>query len=232
MTPSPVRPSVVMRMLERIEPFDDRLRRFLSHEDEVPLTLLVWAQNYLLPQVRMASDNSFENLVFLITHAFIQAFSEKVLGRRGPTATSYFLESFMDEVESDRQFSRVSDEIHEMRNVMAHQLFSSRTHDIAFDYGMAEGWRRDQNLLRLNPNVYAEQFIAAVDGGRAWSWKDFIKVEDRVKLKYQFVRDWLDLPKTDAIRQAVDRLAALTTPQDIEAAGAAIAAQITHRYGL
>ncbi len=214
-----------------MESFDDRLRRFLSHEDEVPLTLVVWAQNLLLPQVRVAKDHKLDNLTFLSVHAFVQTFSEKALGMQGRAATKYFLQSFMDGAVFDRQFSHVSDEIHEMRNVMAHQLFSSRTHDIALDYTMAEGWRRDQILL-INPDVYAEQFIAAVDGGRLWQWKNFVTREQRIKQKYLFVRDWLDLPKKDAIWQGIEHLAALTNLQDIETTAGAVDVQIKQRYNL
>lgn len=215
-----------------MEPLTDRLRRFLAHEDEVPVTLLVWAQNCLLPQVRVAKDNRFDNLTFLSIHAFIQTFSEKALGKQGREATRYFLQSFMDDAVPNRQFSQVSDEIHEMRNVMAHQLFSSRTHDLALDYIMAEGWRRDQTVLRINPDVYAEQFIAAVDGGRLWQWKDFVTHEQRIKQKYLFVRDWLNLPKKDSVWQAVDQLMTLTILHDIQRAAAAVDVQINHRYSL
>jgi hypothetical protein len=215
-----------------MESFDDRLRRFLSHEDEVPLTLLVWAQNLLLPQVRVAKENHLDNLTFLSTHAFLQTFSEKALGIQGRAATKYFLQSFMDDTVSNRQFSQVSDEMHEMRNVMAHQLFSSRTHDVALDYTMPEGWCRDETLLRINPDVYAQQFIAAVDGGRLWYWKNFVTREQRIKQKYLFVRDWLDLPKKDGISQAIDQLTALTTLQDTQNAAAAVDAQINERYSL
>ncbi len=215
-----------------MEPFRDRLRRFLSNEDEVPLTLLLWAQNFLLPQVRVAKKNRLDNLIFLSTHAFIQTFSEKALGKRGRAATRYFQQSFMDEPVPSRQFSQVSDEIHEMRNVMAHQLFSSRTHDIALDYTMADGWRREQTLLRINPDVYAEQFIVAVDGGRLWQWKNFVTHEQRIKQKYLFVRDWLNLPMKDSISQAVDQLVTQTTLQDIQKAAAAIDVQINQRYNL
>lgn len=215
-----------------MEPFSDRLRRFLSHKDEVPLTLLVWAQNLLLPQVRVAKENRLDNLTFLSTHAFIQTFSEKALGKQGRAATRCFLQSFMDDAVPNRQFSQVSDEIHEMRNVMAHQLFSSRTHDIALDYTMAEGWLRDQTILRINPDVYAEQFITAVDGGRLWQWKNFVTHEQQIKQKYLFVRDWLDLPKRDAVWQAVDQLVTLTTLEDIQRTATAIDVRINQRYKL
>lgn len=66
-----------------MESFDDRLRRFLGSEDEVPLTLILWAQNLLLPGVRVARAKRLDNLLFLSTHAFIQTFSEKALGKLG-----------------------------------------------------------------------------------------------------------------------------------------------------
>ena len=215
-----------------MEPFNDRLRRFLAHEDEVPLTLLLWAENLLLPQLRVAKEKQLENLMFLGTHTFIQTFSEKVLGRQGRAATKYFLESLMDEAPPRRQFSRISDELHELRNVMAHQLFSSRTHEIAIDYTMAEGWRRDQAILRVNPDVYAEQFISAVDGGRLWKWRNFVTADQRLKQKYLFVRDWLDLRKTDPIWQTIETLTTLASIQDIQNAAAAIDVQMSQRYGL
>lgn len=116
---------------------------------------------------------------------------------------------------------------------MAHQLFSSRTHNIALDYAMTEGWCHDQALLRINPEVYAEQFVAAVGGGgRLLQWKSFVTHEQRIKQKYLFIRDWLDLPKKDAIWQAVDQLATLTALQDIQRAAAAIDVQINERYKL
>ena len=215
-----------------MESFDNRLRRFLGSEDEVPLTLILWAQNLLLPQVRVAKEKRLDNLLFLSTHAFVQAFSEKALGKRGREGTNCFLRSFMDGPDPSNQFSQVSDELHEMRNVMAHQLFSSRTHDIALDYTMAEGWRRETALLRINPDIYADQFVAAVDGGRLWRWRDVIAREHRIVQQYRFVRDWLDLPKKDPIAQAVDRLADLATLEDIEAAITAIRVEITQRYNL
>src|SRR6476620_6032316 len=142
-----------------MESFENRLKRFIGNEREIPLTLIVWAQNCLLPQIQIAKEEQLDNLIFLSTHAFIQTFSDHVLGKSGPDGTKYFLQSFMDGSSPGDQFSLISAELHEMRNVMAHQLFSSRTHDMALDYRMHEGWRRDGLILLVNPVVYAQQFI-------------------------------------------------------------------------
>jgi hypothetical protein len=119
-----------------------------------------------------------------------------------------------------------------MRNVMAHQLFSSRTHDIAINYTMDEGWRQDEDLLHVNPEIYAEQFITSIDGGRLWQWRNFVTDEQLAKQKYLFVRDWLDLPNGDVIAQAIGQLKVLATLADIQKAAAAIDLQICQRYGI
>jgi hypothetical protein len=216
-----------------METFANRLRRFaLGSPSEIPLTLLAWAQNILLPQVQMAKQHRMETLVFLSTHAFIQTFSEKVFSKHGPSATKYFLETFMDEHTTVRQFSLIAAELHEMRNVMAHQAFSSRTHDMAFNYRMLEGWKRDAGLLHINPDVYAEQFITTINGGRLWKWERFVTPEQLLKQKYVFIRDWLDLPKTDTIAKAITHLESLTTLQDIQGAEVTVKSLISQQYGL
>lgn len=52
----------------------------------------------------MAKENRLDNLMFLSTHAFIQAFSEQALGKKGREATRYFLQLFMDDAVPNRQF--------------------------------------------------------------------------------------------------------------------------------
>jgi hypothetical protein len=180
----------------------------------------------------MAKQHRMETLVFLSTHAFIQTFSENVLGKRGESATKYFLETFMDEHTTASQFSLIAADLHEMRNVMAHQAFSSRTHAMAFNYHMPEGWKRDTGLRHINPNVYAEQFITAIDGGRLWKWERFVTPEQLLKQKYVFVHAWLNLPKTDDIAKAITQVKSLTTLQDIQAAEVEVKRLISQRYGL
>jgi hypothetical protein len=138
----------------------------------------------------------------------------------------------MDGHTPEEQFSLISKELHEMRNVMAHQLFSSRTHNIALDYRMPEGWRHDGDLLHLNPNLYAQQFIDAVDGGRLWKWDQFVSAEQLIKQKYRFVAKWLDLPKSDAIAQKILQLIGLTKMADIQTAAKAVNGEVYLRYGL
>jgi len=216
-----------------MESFEDRLRRFLNGtEDEIPYTLISWGQNFLLPQLKIAKKHALDNLIFLGTHAFIQTFSEKVLGKAGLSATKFFLQSFMDGPSQDQQFSMIADEIHEMRNVMAHQLFSSQTHGIGLNYRMSEGWKRAQDVLHVNPVVYADQFEAALDGGRLWNWERFTTKETSIKQKYLFIRDWLALSKSDQISLLIKQLEPASTMQAIQPTETQIKQMISTRYNL
>ena len=84
---------------------------------------------------------------------------------RGPAGTKFYLENFVDGDTEDRKFSLISDDIHEMRNVMAHQWWSSSTHDVALNHEMPEGWKLAGDILHINPIIYAEQFARAFEKG-------------------------------------------------------------------
>jgi hypothetical protein len=200
-----------------METFENRLRRFLNTGgEEIPLTLLVWGQNTLLDQLKIVRQHHLDDLIFLSIHAFMQTFSETVFDKAGLSAPEFFLSSFMDGTENDKQFSLIAPDIHEMRNVMAHRVFSSRTHNMAINYTMAEGWKKDQGLLHVNPEVFASQFEGALNGGRLWKWRKFTSNEDTVRQKYRFICRWLDLPKSDLIAQQIATLTKATTMQEIE----------------
>ncbi|MFZ0285181.1 MAG: hypothetical protein WAL32_08110 [Terriglobales bacterium] len=215
-----------------MESFEDGLRRFLSAEREAPLTLLVWGQNVLLHQLGIVREKKFEDMIFLSTHAFIQAFSEIALGKVGRSATLFFLKEFMDGAKEGQRFSLIGDEIHEMRNVIAHQVFSSRTHRIAIDYTITDGWKKEPNLLHINPEIFALQFEAALNGGRLWKWHKFVTKEDAVKRQYSFVCNWLDLPKSDPISRHIATLEKATTIEEIRRLEKPVKQEIEVRYNL
>jgi hypothetical protein len=123
-----------------MESFKQRLKRFVDQgELEIPGWLTVSMQNYILPEIQHAKENRLFQLVFLGTHSIIQTVSEKLFDVRGPDGTKFYLESFVDGDTKDRKFSLISDDIHEMRNVMAHQWWSSSTHDVALNHEMPRG---------------------------------------------------------------------------------------------
>ncbi len=200
-----------------MESFEARLKRFTdSSEHEIPLTILNSVTNFFLPEIQVAKEKSLDRLIFLGIHATIQTVSEKIFGKRGLEGTRFYLKHFVDGSTQDRQFSLISDDIHEMRNVVAHQWLSSRTHDIAINYAMPEGWKLDPNLLHINPDIYAEQFLASFGrGGPIWTYRQLVSDQELTIRKYQFIKDWLHLNKQSAIAQAIKTLETCTTTQDI-----------------
>ncbi len=217
-----------------MELFEDRLRRFVTgNVCEIPSYLLSAIASFVLPEIRTAKDNKLDYIIFLSTHAVIQTVGEKIYGKKGESCTKFYLENFVDQLANDRKFSLISREIHEMRNVLAHQLVSGETHKIAFNYTISEGWKRDSDLLHINPEIYAEEFIGAFEtGGRIWNYDRLISADELRLKKYYFLKDYLGLDKKDRITIEVRKLASCVDPSDIERQEAAIKELIICRYGL
>jgi hypothetical protein len=217
-----------------LEQFEKRLARFLTGgPEELFGTLLLSLQNGLVRQVGEA-PKQFDSLAILGNHAVLQTVAEKIFNKKGRAATQFYLQHFVDQDGSDRQFSAISDEIHEMRNVQAHQWFARKHHDLAFNYVMNEGWKRDGATLHLNPAIYFRQFREAYDGPSAQIW-DYEKLTTAESLRVQyfrFLRDWLDLPKGDAVRVEIEKLDASWSLASIEADGQRISEMIEKAYGL
>ncbi|HEV7489103.1 MAG TPA: hypothetical protein VGQ65_25815 [Thermoanaerobaculia bacterium] len=215
-----------------MEDWQERLARYLDGRAvNIFGWMTIWAQNELLPQIAAVNKPNFETLLFLGTHSFIQAFMESVYDLRGLAGTKAFLERFMDESSSSNQFSLIAREVHEMRNVLAHQLYAIHTHHIAYDYRLAGGWERRSAMLHINPVVYGRQFGAALDGGRLTKWRKWTTPESLTVQKWRFIIRWLGLPKTDPLAQAVKALLSLT-PDQIARGTPAIRKMFAAKYGV
>jgi len=163
-----------------MESFEKRLKRFsTSSLDEVPLTILNSIANFFLPELRLAKEYKLDRLIFLGTHAIIQTVSERLFRKRGPKGTRFYFESFVDGSTYDTKFSLVSDSIHAMRNVYAHQWISTRTHNITIDYRTVEGWKKEADGLHINPDIYAQHFLDGFGmGERIWNWDQMMTHKD------------------------------------------------------
>jgi hypothetical protein len=216
-----------------MESFKDRLRRYTVGDD---LEIFGWMtgmmQNYTLRELRIASEKGLYQCVFLCSHAIIQTISESMFDKRGIDGTRFYLENFVDESVKDRKFSLITEEIHEMRNVIAHQGYSSLQHNIDFNDEMAEGWKEVSNIVYINTTIYAEQFTKAFEGGAQVLLYLQLPVEERIKRKYSFIRKWLGLEKTNKIAQAIKKLLDSATIQDIHTQEEDVTKMIFQEYGL
>jgi hypothetical protein len=65
----------------------------------------------------------------------MQMVSENMFDLTGLDGTKSFLSHYVDGADNDRKFSLVADEIHSLRNVLAHQGYSSLQHRVeTFQY--------------------------------------------------------------------------------------------------
>jgi hypothetical protein len=216
-----------------METFDERLARYLdSRPANIFGWMTLWAQNELVPQIKLVNRSGAEILLFVGCHTFVQAFMEKTYGIKGTTATHKFLSRFMDGASQNDMFSVVSAEIHGMRNVMAHQIYSAATHNIAFDYRLKVGWDRIGNDLHVNPRVFGHQFIAALDGGRLSKWRKWTTPDLLLRQKWRFIADWLDLKPKDPLRIAVESFAKLTSSSALISGEKALRQKFGAKYGV
>ncbi|SRR6266852_5663476 len=216
-----------------MQPFLTRLKEYLEgDETEIFLRMKMWAQNELEPQVNLVNKPGYETALFLVTHGFVQTFMEKVYDLKGPSATHEFLRRFIDGAKKKDKFSHISGDIHEMRNVMAHQLYSSKTHDIALDFTIATGWDTISGRLHVNPKIYGDRFRDAIDGGRLTTWRKYINRIALTRQKYRFITAWLGLHKTDTLRQQIETLVALPNLTAIRKVEKPLRKAFRARYGV
>ena len=217
-----------------METFEDRLRRFLfGAVREIPLTLLSSIANFFLPQIQEAGKQRLEYPVLLSTHAIIQIVAEQIFGQHGPPGTEFYLRQFVDTATPNRTYSAIYTDIHAFRNVIAHRWMSGGGHLLAIDYTISGGFEKRGPHLHFNPAIFLEDFSAGFDpGGRIWGYQKLTTDDDLLIRKYEFIADWLKLPKKDPIRPQIDALRAQTPGPGRSAIENAIQADIATRYSL
>src|SRR3977135_4378721 len=178
-----------------MESFKKRLKRYTDNDDlEIFGWLTVYLHNSYWGEIHTAKENRLYNCVSLLTHALIQMISENMFGFRGKDGTRSYLENFVDGDTQDTKFSLVTDEIHNARNVMAHQGYSSLQHRVEyFADDLAEGWKKDADTVLINPKLYAERFEPAFSQGSHVEKYRQLTDEVRTVRKYQYIRQWLRL---------------------------------------
>jgi hypothetical protein len=89
-----------------------------------------------------------------------------------------FLETFVDGDTDDTKFSLVAGDIHNWRNILAHQWLGSMGHKIEYDYQTSLGWERRGEMLIINPKIYCESYLKAFSaGGKIWKYNSIFTPE-------------------------------------------------------
>jgi hypothetical protein len=217
------------------ETFEQRLKRYTDQPATDSLGwLTVMLQNYHAVELRLARENKLYHCVYLLAHSIIQTVSETMFGLTGLAGTRFFLENFADGASEDLKFSRIAAEIHDVRNIIAHRGYSKTQHEVQyFVDDIAEGWRREADgSLAINPSLYG---IRIEDTFRHSTLYSTFRRQDPLqllRLKYRFIRQWLDLDKNDAIAQAIKAFDKLDQTADLQLADEAVRKQIYAVYAL
>ena len=201
-----------------METFEQRLKRYVTQSDlEIFGWLAVNFQNSYALEIKNARVKQLYLSVYLLTHAVMQMVTENMFDLAGLDGTRFFLSHYVDGADNDKKFSLIADDIHSVRNVLAHQGYSSLQHRVEYcNDEIAEGWKNDAGTTHINPAIYAQQFEHALTKHKFVSEYEHQPNEQRIIRKYRFIRQWLRVDKASSIAQEVKKLEGLSTMQDLQ----------------
>ena len=217
------------------ETFEQRLKRYTDQPVDDTLgwmTMLI--QNEHVVELRRARESKLYYCVYLMAHSIIQTVSETMFGLTGFNGTHFFLERFADGATEDKKFSRISREIHDVRNVLAHRAYSKMQHVVQyFVDDIDQGWARERDgSLTINPAAYSiqvEDVFLRPTLYQTFRAQPALKL---LRLKFRFIRQWLELDKNDSLAESIKALDKLDATVDLKREEARLRAQIYQRYGL
>lgn len=171
---------------------EKRLKRF---QDGSPVesieTLLNSIDNYFNNEVRATiADEQYPqtSLMFLGVHAAILTISEAFFNDKSSNGYKLFLENFVDGDDEPSKFSLISEDIHAWRNIVAHQWLSTKGHSLSYAYTLEVGWRKEDDILHINPKIYCEKYLAAFKaGGRIWRYSDMFNAAELEAIKQRII---------------------------------------------
>jgi hypothetical protein len=148
---------------------EQRLRRFQdSPPFEIISTLINSIHNFFNNEIAATfadAANPQTSLMLLGVHSVALTVSYGLFNQLGPKGYKLFLEHFVDGKTPDTKFSLVASEIHEWRNVLAHRWLNLAGHDFGYDFEMPLGWRREDDMIFINPKIYLACYLAAFKAG-------------------------------------------------------------------
>lgn len=172
---------------------EERLKRFQNGPpEEVIETLLNSIDNYFNNEISLTPANYQTSLLFLGVHAVALTVSEAFFGLIGLPGYKKYLEAFVDGEKPDSNFSLIAEELHDWRNILAHQWLGSAGHRVGYDYHMSSGWQRRKEVLFINPQTYCEKNLDAFRaGGKIWDYEEVFSRESLEQTKVRIIEKYL-----------------------------------------
>ena len=170
-----------------------RLARFQGGPPgEITGTLLNSIANFYNPEIERAAAAELWFLVILGIHSVALTVAEGIFDKRGVGGFTFYLENFVDGAGEGFDFSRIAPEIHNMRNVVAHQWLSSSMYDFALDTRMSKGWEKYGDDVHLNPQRLYEAFEAGFGPhGRVWGYDRLLTPADHQAAKDRLLKKYI-----------------------------------------
>jgi len=134
------------------------------------------------------------SLLFFGIHSVALTISEAFFDKKGERGYKLFLEKFVDGDTRDKKFSEIAHEIHNWRNVLAHQWLASSGHKIGYDYKMNLGWEKINGVTYINPKIYCNQYLDTFrsDNGRIWNYKNLFDDGELENVKNRLIKKYLE----------------------------------------
>lgn len=173
----------------QIELFEKRLARFQNGSPiESIETLLNSIAKFFNNEIVLTPEKHQTSLLFLGIHSVALTISEIFWDLNGEAGFKKFLEAFVDGDTENTKFSFVADKVHSWRNVLAHQWLASSGYEIQYDYEMKAGFEISENLLRINPKIYCDQYINAFSAdGKIWEYDKILTSSELDNAKQRII---------------------------------------------
>jgi hypothetical protein len=171
----------------------NRLVRFQNGPpEEIIETLLNSINNFYIREIDQAATSQLWLLVVLGIHSVALTISEGIFDKKGLTGFTFFLEHFMDKDDDGFKFSVISHQIHNYRNVVAHQWLSASGYDFGIDESMTKGWEEREKVIYFNPKIYYEVFKnnAFGRGGKIWNYDDLLSSAELESAKVRLLKKY------------------------------------------
>jgi hypothetical protein len=171
---------------------DHRLARLKSHPVEAIETLLNSIANYFNNEIGITPAHYQTSLMFLGVHAAALTIGEVFFANGKPDAMlkdyKQFLETFVDGDTEDTKFSLIAEDIHNWRNILAHQWLGSMGHHVEYDYQTTLGWEKKDDMLVINPKIYCDSYLKAFSaGGKIWKYDSIFTPDQLAEIHKRIV---------------------------------------------
>lgn len=168
---------------------EHRLDRLKSHPIEAIETLLNSIANFFNNEIVLTPTYHQTSLMILGIHASALTIGEVFFQHKSDLENyTDFIYTFIDGDTEDTKFSIVAEDIHNWRNIIAHQWIGSLGHRIEYDYQTKLGWQKMSNgNLIINPKIYCDIYMEAFSAkGKIWQYLSIFN-EEQIKKAHQII---------------------------------------------